>query len=100
MNNRKIYFYYSLVITSSTLNTLLSGVLKTLIILGILWAPLSFLLAGNLAFTFSEKEGFQGSQDAMLWFWRLSYSIAIGALSTLIIYSISQLLNETATRSK
>lgn len=76
---------------SSKLNRILSGFLKIINVLGILWAPISYLLAGNLSFSFSEKETFQGGQDAMEWFWRLSYGIGIGAILTLIAYWISLL---------
>ena len=79
---------------SSKLNRILSGILKTVIILGILWVPISYLLAGNLSFSFSEKESFQGGQAAMKWFWRLSYGIGIGAIMTLIIYWVSLLFNK------
>ena len=76
---------------SSKLNSILSGLLKIIITLGILWVPLSYLLAGNLSFSFSEKETFQGGQDAMKWFWRLSYGNGIGAILTITIYWISLL---------
>ena len=76
---------------SSKLNSILSGLLKIIITLGILWVPLSYLLAGNLSFSFSEKETFQGRQDAMKWFWRLSYGNGIGAILTITIYWISLL---------
>ena len=79
---------------SSKLNGILSGFLKIILVLGILWVPLSYLLAGNLSFSFSEKETFQGGQDAMKWFWRLSYGIGIGAILTLIIYWISLLFKK------
>lgn len=79
---------------SSKLNRILSGFLKIIIISGILWVPISYLLAGNLSFTFSEKESFQGGQVAIRWFWRLSYGIGIGAILTLIIYWISLLFKK------
>ena len=82
---------------SSKLNRILSGFLKIIIISGILWVPISYLLAGNLSFTFSEKESFQGGQVAMRWFWRLSYGIGIGAILTLIIYWISLLFKKKKT---
>ena len=81
----------------SKLNKILSGFLKIIIILGILWVPISFLLAGNLSFTFSEKESFQGGQVAMRWFWWLSYGIGIGAILTLIIYWISLFFKKKKT---
>ena len=74
---------------TTKLNKILSRFLNGCILLGILWVPISYLLAGNLSFSFSEKETFQGGQDAMKWFWRLSYGIGIGAILALIAYWIS-----------
>jgi hypothetical protein len=79
---------------SSKLNRILSGFLKTIIALGILWVPISYLLAGNLSFSFSEKETFQGGQDAMRWFWRLSYGVGIGAILIITTYWISLLFKK------
>lgn len=73
------------------LNSLLSGLLKIILILAILWVPISYLLAGNLSFTFKEKETFQGGQTAMKWFWRLSYGIGIGSIATLLLFWILSL---------
>ena len=70
---------------------ILSIALKIILILAILWVPLSYLLAGNLSFSFSEKASFQGGQTAMLWFWRLSYGIAVGSVLILIIHWITLL---------
>lgn len=81
-------------IPTGKLNKILSGFLKLMIISGILWVPISFLLAGNLSFTFSEKEIFQGGQLAMRWFWRFSYGIVIGTILTLIIFWLSILFNK------
>lgn len=79
------------------LNRILSGFLKVIIVLGILWVPISYLLAGNLSFSFSEKETFQGGQDAMRWFWRLSYGIGIGAILIISTYWISLLFKKDKT---
>lgn len=81
-------------IPTGKLNKILSGFLKLMIISGILWVPISFLLAGNLSFSFSEKEIFQGGQLAMRWFWRFSYGIVIGTILTLIIYWLSLLFTK------
>jgi hypothetical protein len=82
---------------SRKLNRILSGFLKIIIVLGILWVPISYLLAGNLSFSFSEKETFQGGQDAMRWFWRLSYGIGIGAILIISTYWISLLFKKDKT---
>jgi hypothetical protein len=85
---------------SGKLNRILSGFLKIILILGILWVPISYLLAGNLSFSFSEKETFQGGQDAMRWFWRLSYGIGIGAVLILSTYWISLLFKKVKSVAK
>ena len=82
---------------SKKLNRILAGFIKIIIILGILWVPISYLLAGNLSFSFSEKETFQGGQNAMKWFWRLSYGIGIGSILTIIIYWISLIFKKNKT---
>lgn len=70
---------------------ILSVLLKIIMILGLLWLPVSYLLSGNWAFLFSEKETFQGGQEAMKLFWILSYTIPIGGLSILFLYWVSLL---------
>lgn len=73
---------------STKRNKILASFLKLIIILGILWLPISFLLAGNLSFTFSAKESFQGGQVAMKCFWYLSYGIGVGTIAIISIYWI------------
>lgn len=84
---------------SGILNTSLAGLLKIILAMAILWFPLSYMLAGNLSFSFSEKETFQGSQKAMRWFWGFSYGIGIGAISTVIMYWISLLFKKVINDS-
>ena len=78
-------------IPSTKFNKIISKLLKTVIIFAILWVPISYLLAGNLSFSFGEKETFQGGQTAMKLFWYLSYGTAIGTILCLILYWISLL---------
>jgi len=68
----------------------LAIILKISILLAILWVPVSYLLAGNLSFSFSEKETFRGGQLAMIWFWRYAYGIVILPLGILIAHLISK----------
>lgn len=79
------------------LNKVLSGILTFIIVLGLLWVPISYLLAGNLSFSFSEKETFQGGQIAMKWFWALSYAIPIGTILTITIYWVSLVVRKKTT---
>ena len=69
---------------------ILSTLLLALLILGWLWAPISYVLAGNWSFTFSEREAFQGGQTAMQWFWRLSYGIGLGSVLVLVLHWVSK----------
>jgi len=81
------------------LTRFLSSLLKIIIVMGILWVPISYLLAGNLSFSFSEKDTFQGGQTAMRWFWRLTYNIAAGTILVFLIYWISLLFNKSKKKS-
>lgn len=81
-------------IPQTSFERLLSIGIKVIILLGILWVPISYLLAGNLSFSFSERETFQGGQSAMRWFWRLSYGIGLGTIVILFIYWISLLFKK------
>jgi hypothetical protein len=62
--------------------------------LGFLWVPISFFLAGNLSFSFSEKGFFQGGQTAMKLFWSISFGIVFGAILILATYLISLLYHK------
>ncbi|OIQ37180.1 MAG: hypothetical protein BM563_09015 [Bacteroidetes bacterium MedPE-SWsnd-G1] len=73
---------------------LLSLLIKTILVLAILWVPISYLLSGSFAFNFSNTDSFQGGYVAMKIFWYLSYGIAIGSLSVLILYWISLLVKK------
>ena len=75
-------------------NKVLAIGLKIFLILALLWIPISFLLAGNLSFSFSERETFQGGQLAMKLFWRLSYGIVIGSLTVLLLYWVISFLKK------
>lgn len=74
---------------STRFQKMLSGALKIIIALAVLWLPLSFLLSGNWAFNFSERATFQGGQTAMKLFWYLCYGIPIFTLIILLLHGIS-----------
>ena len=67
---------------------LLSEQLKVALTLSVLWILISYYLAGNLSFTFSESRTFQGGQTAMKIFWILNYAIVIIPILTLFSYFI------------
>lgn len=64
--------------------------LKIAISLGFLWAPLAYVLAGNWTFTFKDKQEFQGSMEAMDWFWKLNYTTALLPLLILFCFFITR----------
>jgi len=64
----------------------ISILLKVALALAILWVPVCYLLAGNLSFSFSEKETFQGGQLAMRLFWIYSYGVVGLSLFVLLIH--------------
>jgi hypothetical protein len=73
------------------LNRYLSIFLKVLLTLAMLWVPISYLLSGNISFSFAPKNSFQGGELAMKIFWIFSYGIASGTLLVLIVYWVSLL---------
>lgn len=79
---------------STKLNRFLSVLLKISLGLAVLWVPISYALAGNISFSFAERELFQGGQSAMKWFWRLSYGIPSMALIVLFSYWLSLLFTK------
>lgn len=72
-----------------------ANLLKIVLILSVFWIGISYLLAGNLSFSFSEKSTFQGGQLAMSIFWKTTYSLAITPIFLLIIYLFSKLFNKS-----
>ena len=68
--------------------------LKLFIILAVLWAPLSYLLAGNLSFSFSEKAGFQGGQTAMRLFWYFNYTLATAPILLFLLFGLIRVLKK------
>lgn len=79
---------------SGKLNKILSGMLKICIVGAILWVPVSYFLAGNISFTFSERETFRGGQTAMKGFWGFTYGIGICSILILLGYWISRLFKK------
>lgn len=67
---------------------LLSQQLKFSLLLSVFWVLISYFLAGNLNFTFSESKTFQGGQSAMKIFWILNYALVIIPTLTLFSYFI------------
>jgi hypothetical protein len=70
---------------SILIDRLLSNVLKLVLLMALLWLPISYLLAGNLSFTFTEKDEFQGGQLAMKVFWIINYCLPIATLLILLL---------------
>ena len=71
---------------------ILSFVLKALILLAILWVPISYLLAGNMSNSFSNTPEFRGGQLAMRIFWINTYVTVAAPLLLGIIYGCYSLV--------
>lgn len=64
-----------------------------LVVLGLLWAPVSFLLAGNLTNEFSGSAvGFQGSPQASEIFWGFSYVVAAAPVVLILLVLINKFI--------
>jgi len=68
------------------------------LLLAFLWVPVSYLLAGNLSFSFSEKESFQGGQTAMRWFWRYAYLVVILPLVVFLSHGLISIFGGSNAR--
>jgi len=79
---------------SSLREQVFSNLLKAFILLSILWLPVSYFLAGNLSFTFSEKAVFQGGQLAMKIFWWYSYAVAAIPIALLILHYVIRTMKQ------
>ncbi|MCX2718131.1 hypothetical protein [Lentiprolixibacter aurantiacus] len=71
-----------------------SILLKLSICLALLWVPISYLLAGNLSFSFSEKATFQGGQLAMKAFWFNAYFTAAAPVVLGIMFGLISLFQK------
>ena len=69
-------------------------ILKVLIGLAVLWIPVSYLLAGNISFSFTEKAEFQGGQLAMRLFWFNAYFTAAAPIALGITYGLYTLFRK------
>ncbi len=78
---------------------ILSSLLKFQIVLATLWLPICFALSGNMAFTFVEKENFQGGQSAMRLFWYFNYFMGVAPLFLLLAYWFKWFFSRRETQS-
>jgi len=93
-----IYFGLRRIFTSSSnLDRAMHVSLRVFMLLAVLWLPLSFLLSGNLSFSFANKPGFQGGQLAMRIFWYYNIFVVAGPLALLLVYGILRLFSGKRT---
>lgn len=78
-------------------NKTLASLLKLIILLGILWVPVCYGLAGNISFNFTEKATFQGGAVAMRCFWWYTYAIPVGTLLIWALYGMGRLLKRSSS---
>lgn len=70
-----------------------------LVVLGLLWAPISFLLAGNLQNNFGGTGiVFQGSFEAGQIFWWYSYFLAGAPIVLLVVFGLVKLIKKVLSK--
>ncbi len=62
--------------------------LLALIVLGMLWGFIAFLLAGNWGFNFSAGESFRGGPQASRIFWGFNYALAAAPWVLLLLLGV------------
>ncbi len=81
----------------STYRTLSAG-LKFLILLSLLWLPVSYGLSGNMNFNFGGTTSFQGGQTAMTLFWGLSLGIPVTSFFLLFLHLLLEAFHRLKNR--
>ena len=90
-------FYFSIVRLrepESKTDRVFALLLKILIFLAVLWIPISYLLAGNMSNTFTEKAEFQGGQLAMKIFWFNSYFTVAAPIVLAMVFGVVSLFRK------
>ncbi|NNE27922.1 MAG: hypothetical protein HKN09_13845 [Saprospiraceae bacterium] len=72
----------------SKLERSLNILLISAFIMAVLWIPVSYLLAGNMSFNFTEKASFQGGQSAMRLFWTYTYCVVGFPILILLLFIV------------
>lgn len=70
------------------LTKILSIQLRITLILALFWIVISAILAGNLSFSFSQTDSFQGGQLAMKIFWVINYALVIIPILVFVSFHI------------
>lgn len=73
-------------------NRILKLIILFAMVLAILWMPVSYFLADNLAANFEAQEGFRGSTRAASCFWNYNYLVVGLPLLVLFTYWLSCLV--------
>ena len=68
-------------VPSNDLKVLIDRGFRLAVILGLLWWPVSYMLAGNFSNNFREQPEFVGSSEASVWFWGYTYFIVFFSIS-------------------
>lgn len=90
-----ISIYYGLKKMSapgSRISRLFSTLLKWIILLSCLWAPIGYLFSGNWAFTFERQEDFPGGAVASQYFWIFTSLVVLLPIIFLVTYLLYRLL--------
>jgi hypothetical protein len=88
-----IYFgFKSLRKPKNEIEIIFSGIIKSLIILCILWFPINFLLTGNLSFNWYETTNVIGNLTGSDIMWDYNYFIGGAPFSFILFYGVSRMM--------
>ena len=78
-------------IPNSTMKARIFSGFKAAIIFGVLWWPVSYLLAGNFSNSFQNQEAFIGSSRAFTWFYGYSYFVVLFPIALWLMRAVLSL---------
>ncbi len=84
----------------SKFDQFVSKSLRGILIMALLWVPISYLLAGNLSFSFSGNLQYQGGPTASRIFFVFTYGIVLSSLAITVLLSILSLSRRAVGKPK
>lgn len=72
----------------SLLGKIIKHLMRTLLLVSILWFTIAYILSGNINFNFKTSIDFIGSLKASILYWNINYTLAIAPIILSLLYSI------------
>ena len=75
--------------SNSIIGKIIRFLMKTLIVISILWFGIAYILSGNINFNFSSNSaGYFGSPKASILYWNIIYALVISPIILMIAYTL------------